>query len=150
MAKKGAKSWVREVIIGVVVAVIAAVVVARFGLDKTPAERPADLDTMTQNGSGAIPSDTTARKLLAGPRSGKLIIPPPPNNLVPWHQAGVVVRDCVAEATFFVPAMPANGVWVEGLYFRQGKTQYMGVFVLSDNTWDVGGYGFAADGAWRS
>jgi hypothetical protein len=151
MAKKDNKSWAREIIIGVVVAVIAAVIVARLGLDKTPAEPPVDLDKKNQDVSNANPSDTTARKLLAGPRSGKLIINPPPDTIVPWDRAGVEVRDCVVEATFFVPAMPAkNVIWVEGLYFRLGEAQNMGIFVLSNDTWDVGGYGFEADGNWRS
>jgi len=43
MGKEDNKSWGREIIIGVAVAVIAAVIIARLGLDKTPAEPPVNL-----------------------------------------------------------------------------------------------------------
>ncbi len=94
--------------------------------------------------------EAPARTPLAGPRRGKLVIKPPPETFVAADRAGVKLSDCVVEATFIVPAIPPKGIiWSEGFFFRMGGTKNLGALVNSDGTWEVGGYGFEAKGAWR-
>lgn len=73
-------------------------------------------------------------KVLYGPISGKLVWKP--SGGVQWQRAGVDVRDCVVQATFFNPHDATSGPWSEALFFRITPDSKVSEYRVAIDSWD--------------
>ncbi len=61
MAESTSRSWLREILIGVVVAVVSAVIVARLGLDRPSEAAPGGKDRVVQPAGTGLESPKPVR-----------------------------------------------------------------------------------------
>jgi hypothetical protein len=137
MPKRGL-GWIWwAIVLPLVVTVLGGLAVEYLKPDKSKSESTESADG---KGKPQAQPTRTAGKVLYGPIKGQLHHEAGAK-LVTLQRAGVSVRDCVVEATFFNPYDAGHGSWTLSLQFRSAPGSVSGQYrvgVCSDGSWYYG------------